>query len=262
MMDGRSKRMKFRFLGTGTSVGVPQIGCTCKTCTSDDPRDTRRRCGAYVRMDDVGLLIDTPPEMREACTAYGIDRVDAIALTHSHMDHVAGFDDVRRFNTINGGTVLPCYASAETEAQMHRIFPYVGVKGGENGLFRPQVSFDNADSFRVGGIAVERFPVEHGFPCCGYILNGAIAYASDCHALPDSVVERIAGVRVLVIDCLRERPHPTHLSKDEALSIIGRISPERAYITHMCHDLTHGEWLEKLRGTCVEPAYDGLELEV
>ena len=273
--------MEFRFLGTGTSVGVPQIGCRCPVCTSTDPRDRRRRCGAYVRSGDVGFLIDTPPEMRLACIEYGIDRVDAVVLTHSHMDHIAGFDDVRRFNTLNGewvecdpneegangrtkkciGKVLPCYAMKETEEQMHRIFPYIGTRGGEHGLYRPQVEFVNDDVFEVGGVRVERLAVEHDFPCCGYLIGGVIAYISDCHVLPDETVERLRGVGTLVLNCLRERPHPTHLSLSEALSYIGRISPGRAYLVHMCHDISHSDLAAKLPAG-VSPAYDGLELEV
>ena len=344
--------MKFRFLGTGTSVGVPQIGCKCKVCTSTDPRDKRRRCGAYVRSGDAAFLIDTPPEMRLACVEYGIDKVDAIVLTHAHMDHVAGFDDVRRFNTLNGtmvecdptdpgangrtcrciGKIMKCYAMRETEEQMHRIFPYISTKGGEHGLYRPQIEFDNAESFEIGSVGslgslgsirVERVRVEHGFPCCGYVIgpggagdlkdsknhkapwnsndpkdprdpndskatndpndskapkdskdsndpNGPkdplsfgaeLAYISDCHELPEATIERLRGVDTLVLNCLREREHPTHLTVARALEYVGRIAPRRTYLIHMCHDFTHEEWLAKLpKG--VEPAYDGLEIEV
>ena len=280
--------MRFRFLGTGTSVGVPQIGCTCKVCTSTDPRDKRRRCGAYVRSGDAAFLIDTPPEMRLACVEYGIDKVDAIVLTHAHMDHVAGFDDVRRFNTLNGtmvpcdpnepgangrnfrivGKPMLCHAMAATVEQMHHIFPYIGREGGKNGLYRPMIEFESSDSFEIGSLAVERLAVEHGFPCCGYAIRERtatrpqLAYISDCHEIPAATIARIRGVEVMVLNCLRERQHPTHLTLARALAYAGEIGAKQTYLVHMCHDFTHAEWLAKLAGTTVEPAYDGLEITI
>jgi phosphoribosyl 1,2-cyclic phosphate phosphodiesterase len=133
------------------------------------------------------------------------------------------------------------------------------------------IEFSGADEFSVGSVSAERLAVKHGFPCCGYVFRergavnggrgvGSLAYISDCHEIPDETIEKIRGVDVMVLNCLRERPHPTHLSLENALAYIGRIAPKKAYLVHMCHDLTHGEWLARLAGTNVEPAYDGLEL--
>ena len=283
--------MTLLFLGTGTSVGVPQIGCGCRVCTSGDPRDRRRRSGAVVRLrDGTAILVDTPPELRIACLECGVAKVDAVLLTHAHMDHVAGFDDVRRFNTINGekipcdpdepgangrtfrivGKPIRCHAIAETIDMMHRVFPYIGTQGGENGLYRPQVEFVDVSNgpFRIGSATVEAIRVEHGFPCCGYLFTDGegdavrrLGYFPDCHDIPDEAVERLKGIDAMVIDCLRVRPHPTHMNLERALSYIGRIAPRRAYITHLCHDLTHEDWLAALPNG-VEPAYDGLETEI
>lgn len=266
---------------------MPQIGCGCPVCTSPDPRDKRRRCGAYVTAESGdALLVDTPPELRLACLEYGISRVDAVALTHAHMDHVAAFDDIRRFNTINGKTVpcdpnepgangrtmrvigkpMPCYALPETISQMHSIFPYISAKGGEMGLFRPQINFiDNSAPFSVGSLRVEALRVEHGFPCCGYLFRDGAAsfgYISDCHAIGEAEVDRLRGVDVLALNCLRVREHPTHLSLERSLEYIKRIAPCRAFLMHMCHDFKHTQWLEMLSGTNVEPAFDGLEIRL
>ncbi len=266
--------MDFLFLGTGTSTGVPMIGCECAVCRSGDRRDRRRRCGALLTASDgTALLIDTPPELREACLEFGVKRVDAIALTHAHMDHVAGFDDVRRFNTIKGleagsrSAVLPCWALDETIDQMHHIFPYISEQAGAMGLYRPRIEFRSAaKEFSVGSLSVRAVPAQHMFPCCGYLFeepSGArLGYMSDTHDLGEDAIAAFQGVDVMVLGCLREREHPTHLSLAGALELIGRIRPRRAFFTHLCHDLSHEQWIERLRGTVCQPAFDGLELHI
>ena len=235
---------------------------------------------------DTAFLVDTPPEMRLACVECGVKKVDAVLLTHAHMDHVAGFDDVRRFNTLNGtkvpcppddpryrglpfrieGKPLTCYALPETIATMRQIFPYISSKGGENGLFRPQIEFqDNTTPFRLGDLAVEALRVGHGFPCCGYLFRAAsgvrLAYVSDCHDLPEEALARLRGVDVMILNCLRVREHPTHLSLARTLGYLEEIAPKKAYLIHMCHDFSHRQWEEMLPAH-VRPAYDGLTLEM
>ena len=263
-----------KFLGTGTSVGVPQIGCSCATCMSSDPRDKRRRSGAWVTDGETAFLIDTPPEMRLACIEYGIAKVDAIVLTHAHMDHVAGFDDVRRFNTLNGttgpdgkvvGRPMPCYGSPETIEAMHRLFPYISDKPNDKGLFRPMIVFTPVDgAFSVGGFSLTPLPVEHG-PCTnGYVVerDGArLAYVSDCCEIPESTLSLMGGLDVLVLNCLRERFHPTHLNLEKSISYVERLKPRRTFFIHMCHDVKHEEFESRLSPS-VRLAYDGLEVKL
>ena len=256
--------LSLQFLGTGTSVGVPQIGCTCPRCTSSDPRDKRKRSGVYVRAGETAFVIDTPPEFRLACLELKIAKVDAIVLTHAHMDHVAGFDDVRRFNTLNGKTVLRCYAAPETVKAMHRLFPYITTKANKLGLYRPMIDFRPVTrAFRIGCAKVTPLPVEHGGPRTnGYLIEAEgkrLAYVPDCYELSDKAVRKLHGVDVMVLDCLRERYHPTHLNRERAVAYMKAIAPKRGYITHMCHDLTHADWL-RLLPRPVKPAYDGLKV--
>ena len=236
--------LRLTFLGTGTSVGVPQIGCTCPTCTSDDPRDRRRRTGLYVQTPGMAFVVDAPPEFRIACLELGVLDVRACLLTHVHMDHIAGFDDLRRFNTLNGKTVLPCYASPETIDAMHRIFPYIGTKPNELGLYRPMIEFHRATrAFHLGDVRVTPLPVVHG-------------------NTPTYGLAKMRGADVAVLDCLRDtRPHPTHLTLDRALAYMDEIAPRRGYFVHMCHDVKHAEFEARLPRR-IRLTYDGMKIRV
>ncbi len=257
--------LKLQFLGTGTSVGVPQIGCTCPTCLSKDPRDKRRRSGLYVSSGRARFVVDTPPEFRMACLELGISRVDALVVTHAHMDHIAGFDDIRRFNTLNGGAPMRCYAAPETIDSIRRIFPYITDRPNEQGLFRPMINFvPTDDPFDIADVHVTPLPVVHGPRTNGYLFecDGCrAAYISDCHEIPDSTLELVKGVDVLVLNCLRERFHPTHLNKEMSLAYVDRIKPGRTFFIHMCHDVMHATFEASLPAG-VRLAYDGLVVEV
>ncbi len=257
--------LKLQFLGTGTSVGVPQIGCTCPTCLSKDPRDKRRRSGLYVTGERTCFVVDTPPEFRVACLELGITRVDAVVVTHAHMDHIAGFDDVRRFNTLNGGAPMRCYAAPETIDSLRRIFPYITDRANEQGLFRPMINFESVEGpFDIADVHVTPLPVVHGPRTNGYLFECGgrrAAYISDCHEIPPATLDLARGVDVLVLNCLRERFHPTHLNKEMALAYVEEMKPQRTYFMHMCHDVMHATFEASLPDG-VRLAYDGLVVEV
>ena len=220
--------LSLQFLGTGTSVGVPQIGCKCPVCTSSDPRDNRWRSGLYVRAGNTAFVIDTPPEFRLACLKLKVTKVDAVVITHAHMDHIAGFDDVRRFNTLNGKTVLRCYAAPETVDAMHHLFPYITTKANKLGLYRPMIDFHPVTrGFRIGCARLTPLPVEHGGPRTnGYLIEAEgkrMAYIPDCCELSSRILRRLKGVDVMVLDCLRDRPHPTHLNRERAVAYMKAI---------------------------------------
>jgi phosphoribosyl 1,2-cyclic phosphate phosphodiesterase len=252
--------LQITFLGTGTSHGVPMIGCECGTCRSPDPRDRRSRPSVFIETDDgTAILVDAGPDLRSQALAYGINRVDAIVFTHGHADHILGLDDVRRYNHIMRRP-MPCYADAHTVDDIRRMFGYVFDPEAPKGGGLPQLElFTIAGGFCVGRQEIVPVPVLHGRrPILG-LRFGAFAYLTDCSAIPDESWPLLTGLDVVVLDALRERPHPTHFSIGEAVETARRIDAPRTYFTHMCHDLPHAATCEKLPAG-VELAYDGLRL--
>lgn len=256
--------MKALFLGTGTSSGVPLIRCDCAVCRSSDPRNRRRRTSLYLRGGGVHVVVDTPPDFREQALAYDLPRVDAVLFTHSHADHVFGLDDMRRFNTIQGGPI-PAYGDAYTIADLKRIFNYVAQEP-EQGLYRPLIDFRTVTGqFRIGELSITPLPVRHDDkPTFGFLfqeIGRRLAYVPDCLSMDDTTVDSLRGVDVMVLDALRHRPHRTHLTVENSVALLRRIGARRSFLVHLSHDLDHAA-TEKGLPDGIGVSYDGLELEV
>jgi phosphoribosyl 1,2-cyclic phosphate phosphodiesterase len=250
-----------RFLGTGTSHGVPMIGCRCGTCRSTDPRDRRSRPSILFEMGGgVRVLVDTTPDLRSQALALDLDRVDAILFTHCHADHVMGLDEVRRFNVLQHAAI-PCYGDARTLTELRRTFAYI-FDGADEGGGVPRVHlYPLGGSFSIGAEECTPVPVWHGRrKILGFRLRD-FAYLTDCSGIPDTSWALLDGVRTLAIDALRHRPHPTHFTVEQALAVAARIGAERTWLTHICHDLPHEATNASLPAG-VELAYDGLRIDI
>jgi phosphoribosyl 1,2-cyclic phosphate phosphodiesterase len=223
------------FLGTGTSHGVPMIGCDCATCRSEDPRDNRLRTSIYVRMDDgAGILVDAGPDLRQQALRHNIRRVDTIIFTHGHADHIFGLDETRRFTGISKQR-LPCYGDAQTLSDITKTFAYVFDPATPRGGGLPELDLRLVDGpIRVGPHEVLPVPVMHGErPVLG-LRFGSFAYLTDCNRIPESSWPLLHNLDVLVLDALRQRRHPTHFSLPEAAEAARRIGARRTFFTHMC----------------------------
>ncbi len=251
--------MKIRILGSGTSTGVPVIGCTCPVCTSSDPKNRRSRASLLIQTPAHNLLIDTATEFRLQALAAGIARVDGVFYTHAHADHIHGLDDLR---PLSHRKPIIVYADTRTRREIETRFSYIFSHQGQGGGV-PQIHLHDVKSEAVDccGLEIVPVPLLHGrLPILGYRF-GSCAYLTDCSEIPEESFARLHNLDVLIIDALRYRPHPTHFSIDEALTMIKRIAPRRAYLTHLCHDVDYGTLLQELPAG-VEPAYDGLEFEL
>ncbi|MCS6851147.1 MAG: MBL fold metallo-hydrolase [Gemmataceae bacterium] len=253
-------RRTFTFLGTGTSAGVPMVGCECAVCRSDDPRNHRYRCSVLISTPEGNILIDTPPELRLQLLRQRVALVHAVLFTHYHADHLFGLDDLRFISKHLGGPV-PLYCTAEVERIIRTAFAYAfAPEAGDMPLgYLPKLTFQRIDQrpFVVLGQRVVPIPlIHHHYDVLGFRIDD-VAYCTDVNQIPETSWALLQGVRILVLDALRHKPHPAHFSVAQALEVIERLKPERAYLTHMGHELDH-ETTNRHLPRNVELAYDGL----
>jgi phosphoribosyl 1,2-cyclic phosphate phosphodiesterase len=249
------------FLGTGTSVGVPVVGCDCPTCTSSDPRNQRLRCSVALGLPGGALLIDTTPDLRTQLLRARIGLIQAVLFTHDHADHLYGLDDLRLFGYYLGGPV-PIHCEPSVEARIRRVYDYAFVEGAAGyagGV--PQLAFHSIgqEPFEVLGATVTPLRLHHGkFAVLGFRV-GNVAYCTDCNALSDTARANLQGIEVLILDALRDREHPTHFSLEQAIETARSLGARRTYFTHMCHDLEH-EATNRRLPPGMELAHDGLRI--
>ncbi|HEV2501353.1 MAG TPA: MBL fold metallo-hydrolase [Terriglobia bacterium] len=252
--------MRLTFLGTGTSTGVPTLGCRCSTCTSADPRDQRTRSSVLLEYSGRAVVIDTSPDFRQQGLRERLDRLDAVVFTHTHADHVFGLDDVRVFN-MRQKAAIPIYADSTSMANIRRIFDYIFRANYAPGGI-PQLDPRLIEGpFELWGARMIPLPVLHGeLPVLGFRF-GNTAYITDFSVIPESTFALIEGVDVLILDALRHKPHPTHSTLEQSLGIVERIKPGRAFFTHIAHELAH-EATNAALPAGVQLAYDGLKVEL
>lgn len=246
-------------LGSGTSMGVPTLGCDCSVCTSSDPRDNRLRPSVMIQYEGRTVLIDTTPDFRQQALRERIRRIDAILYTHAHADHIMGLDDVRPIN-LKQRMPIPIYGSPETLETIQRSFAYVfSSESAESAIPKLTVNPVRLEPFDVFGLQFEPVLVEHGRGSVYGYLFGTSAYLTDHSNIPDATLAKLHGLDVLFLDALRHKPHPTHTSLSQALRYVDLLKPRRAYFTHLSHDLPH-EKTESALPDNVRLAYDGLQI--
>ncbi|HEV8485628.1 MAG TPA: MBL fold metallo-hydrolase [Blastocatellia bacterium] len=250
--------MRVTFLGTGTSVGVPAVGCECETCLSEDPRDKRLRTSVLIEHRGSSFLIDASTDFRQQALRTGIKKLDSILFTHAHADHCFGLDDARPLMFRHGP--LACFATEVTWQGLRRIYSYVFDPAPYPGVPRI-VPHRIEGAFTLFGLNVQPLTVIHGrLPVTAFRI-GDFAYVTDCNEIPAETCSSLLGLDLLVIDALRFKAHPTHMTLDQSLGYIGRLKPRRALLTHISHDIKHEETSGHLPAD-VDIAYDGLTVEV
>jgi len=253
------------FLGTGTSIGIPVIGCDCAVCQSDNPKNKRTRASVYVETPDQRFLIDAGPDLREQCLREGIKEVDSVIFTHEHSDHIMGFDDLRRFS-IGADQTLPIYATPSCLQRLTDAFRFAFDKSNWYPGYLKPLAHTVEGPFKLAGSKLTPLEVKHGkVPTIGYLLerddHKYFAYLSDCKTISEPALDRMEGVDTLIIDCLKETEHPTHMSFSEAMQVRDRVKPKRTLLTHISDAIEHDSFEAKLPDD-VRIAYDGLKLSL
>jgi phosphoribosyl 1,2-cyclic phosphate phosphodiesterase len=259
-MPASAEGLRITVLGSGTSVGVPTVGCHCEVCHSVDSRDKRLRPSILVQYAGRNVLVDTTPDFRMQALRAGLRRLDAILFTHAHADHLMGLDDVRPINA-SQRAAIPVYGSPETVAAVRRCFCYA-FDGKEKESSIPKLSIHELSGkpFDLFGMQIEPIPVWHGTQMIyGYRFGDAAAYITDQSDIPEESIEKLRGLDVLFLDALRHKPHPTHTTVEKALEFVTKIGPRRAFFTHICHELAH-ELTESTLPPHVRLAYDTLQV--
>jgi phosphoribosyl 1,2-cyclic phosphate phosphodiesterase len=264
-------RIKVTLLGSGTSTGVPLPGCACAVCQSEHPKNKRFRASAYVQYvapegssASTSIVIDTPPDFRTQAIENEIREIDGVLYTHAHADHIFGLDDLRSYNFLLRRDIQ-LYSDDKTAKQLEKTFDYVFIPGiGKEGGTPPKLGLNRIQqgkSLEIGSVKVEPISVLHGKEEILAFKIGNFAYLTDCSEIPKKAYAALSGVEYLVIDALRERPHPTHFTIDQALAEVEKIAPKKAYLTHISHEVEHeainAKVIEQTKGK-VELAYDRL----
>ena len=251
--------MEVTFLGTGTSMGIPMIGCSCKTCSSVDPRDKRLRTSAWIKHNDRHIIIDCGIDFRQQALLNNVPSVDAVLFTHHHVDHIFGLDELRPINFLQQKTVI-AYGTEQTKEHLKRVYPYV-FEGHNCPSDIPKIEYRTIDRtpFQIDDLKFIPIPLFHGeLPVMGFRLN-RFAYCTDVSRIPEESYDLLSDLDVLVLGALRNSPHPTHFTLTEAVKEALRIDAKKTYFVHMSHELCHENMLEQLPPT-MEPAYDGLKI--